>query len=116
MRPRPIEHFAELYLRQPFKQPMGAPFASGRNYASVLSLSFRCDHLGRVNKVIPSRAYFHTCSTGFQLSWVTTRRISFFLYVILLSFRNNSALMIYWLRRPPISGFCLVDFLNDGRY
>jgi hypothetical protein len=37
MRPKPVEHFANLYLRQ--SRQRIRLFASGRDYASVLSLS-----------------------------------------------------------------------------
>jgi hypothetical protein len=38
MRPKPVEHFADLYLRQSSRQRMSTLFCSGRDYASELSL------------------------------------------------------------------------------
>jgi len=67
---------------------MSTLFASGRDYASVLSLC--CNHRireGRTSKVIPSRALFsHLFNRISVLFWGTTHC----LYVIHLSFRNGS--------------------------
>ena len=38
MRPKPVEYFADLYLRQSSRQRMSTLFTSGRDYASVLLL------------------------------------------------------------------------------
>jgi hypothetical protein len=71
---------------------MSTPFASGRDYASVLSLC--CNHRireGRTSKVIPSRALrSHLFNRISVLIWGTTRASYFSLYVIHLSFRNGS--------------------------